>query len=92
MEKDVIIRPSTERDIQGIKDIYDYEIDHGLATVDETYRPLESHLNKRKEVLELGLPHLVAEIDGKIVGYSYAVKYRGERSAWASAVGLWQPL
>jgi len=48
MEKDVIIRPSTERDIQGIKDIYDYEIDHGLAAFDETYRPLESHINKRK--------------------------------------------
>ncbi|MBT5185350.1 MAG: N-acetyltransferase [Kordiimonadaceae bacterium] len=79
MEKDVIIRPSTEGDVQGIKDIYDYEIDHGLATFDEVYRSLESHLQKRKEVLECGLPHFVAEIDGKVVGYCYAVKYRGER-------------
>lgn len=82
MKKNIIIRNSTEDDISAIQAIYDYEVKFGLATFDETARPFEAHFNKRVEVFELGLPHLVAEIDGKVIGYSYAVKYRQERSGY----------
>ena len=82
MADNILIRNSTEADITAIKSIYDYEVHHGLATFDETPRPYSSHIEKRAEVLKLGLPHLVAEIDGQVIGYSYAVKYRGERSGY----------
>ena len=82
MADNILIRNSTQADIAVIKSIYDYEVHYGLATFDETPRPYSGHIEKRTEVLKLGLPHLVAEIDGKVIGYSYAVKYRGERSGY----------
>lgn len=33
-------------------------------------------IGRRAAVLKLGLPYLVAEMDGRIVGYSYASAYR----------------
>jgi phosphinothricin acetyltransferase len=54
---------------------------HGLASFEES-APGEGELrNRRQAVLALGLPYLVAERDGRIVGYAYATQYRA-RSAY----------
>src|SRR5690606_2112897 len=33
-------------------------------------------IERRAGVLKLGLPYLVAEIDGRVLGYAYATTYR----------------
>ena len=54
---------------------------HGLASFEES-APGEAELrNRRQAVLALGLPYLVAERAGRIVGYAYATQYRA-RSAY----------
>jgi L-amino acid N-acyltransferase YncA len=49
---------------------------HGLASFEEVPPPLDEMQSRRAGVLKLGLPYLVAQLDGRIVGYSYATFYR----------------
>ena len=43
----------------------------------ETIVPTESEMRRRRQtVLDLGLPYLVAELEGYIVGYCYASQFR----------------
>lgn len=79
--KDVIVagiqvRDANEEDMVPIAPIYAYHVLNGLATF-ETAPPSASELSSRRDaVLAVGLPYLVAEMDGRILGYSYATAYR----------------
>jgi L-amino acid N-acyltransferase YncA len=54
---------------------------HGLASFEESAPGEEELRNRGKAVRALGLPYIVAELDGRIVGYAYATQYRA-RSAY----------
>jgi L-amino acid N-acyltransferase YncA len=85
MMKRMIVRDSAEVDLDAIQEIYADEVLHGLATFEEL-PPSSVELGRRRQsVLELGLPYLVAELDGKVVGYTYANNYR-PRPAYRNAV------
>jgi len=56
--------------------IYAKHVLHGLASFEEVPPPLDEMQSRRASVVELCLPYLVAELDGRIVGYSYATLYR----------------
>jgi L-amino acid N-acyltransferase YncA len=47
-----------------------------MATFEVTPPSTNELLSRRAGVLNLGLPYLVAEIEGSVVGYSYATAYR----------------
>jgi phosphinothricin acetyltransferase len=49
---------------------------HGLATFEEQPPDLDEMTRRYEAVLKLGLPYLVAELDGRIQGYAYAAPYR----------------
>lgn len=85
MTDEIVIRPSTPNDISAIYDIYENEVLHGMATFDETPPSKADLLEKREIILNNGFPHLVAEIDGVVVAYSYLSHYR-ERSAYSQTV------
>jgi L-amino acid N-acyltransferase YncA len=72
----VRVRDAAERDMGAVQAIYAHHVLHGLATFEEVPPSLEELLRRRSAVLALGLPYLVAELDGRIVGYSYATSYR----------------
>ncbi|MEA2760583.1 MAG: hypothetical protein QOH65_3339, partial [Methylobacteriaceae bacterium] len=75
------VRPSRDDDLPMITRIYAHHVLHGLASFEEI-PPNEAELAARwREVLRHGLPYLVAEQDGEIVGYCYAAPYRA-RSAY----------
>ena len=61
--------------------IYSHHVLHGLASFEEVPPPLEELRTRRAGVLALGLPYLVAEAEGRVVGYAYASTYR-TRSAY----------
>lgn len=85
MTEEVIIRPSEMSDIGDIHKIYEYEVLNGTATFDKIPPSENDLMSKRQVIIDNGFPYLVAEINGKIVGYSYVSLYR-ERSAYSKTV------
>ncbi len=77
----VNIRDSTPDDMPAVHRIYAHHVLHGLASFEEEPPSLTEMEQRRKHALHRGLPYLVAEIDGDVVGYSYAAPYRA-RSAY----------
>ncbi|MDP3230112.1 MAG: N-acetyltransferase family protein [Acidovorax sp.] len=66
------IRPSTDSDIAAITAIYQHHVLHGTGTF-EIDPPSETDMaSRRADVLARGLPWLVAEKDGKVLGFAYA--------------------
>lgn len=75
-ERRITVRNSTEADLDVIQKIYSHEVLFGLATFEEEPPSAKELGKRRKAVLNLGLPYLVAELDGQVVGYAYANNYR----------------
>jgi L-amino acid N-acyltransferase YncA len=71
-----IIRPSRDEDVPAIAAIYGHHVLHGLASFEEVPPATEEIGRRREAILERGLPYLVAERDGRIVGYCYAGPFR----------------
>jgi len=70
------IRPSTEADVAAMIAIYSHHVQHGLGEYE--FEPLhpEDIKRRRKNMLKRRLPHLVADLDGAVVGYAYAIPFR----------------
>jgi L-amino acid N-acyltransferase YncA len=79
------VRDSRDEDMAGVQAIYAFHVLHGLASFEEEPPSVEELVRRRGDVLARGLPYLVAERDGEIVGYSYAAPYR-TRSAYRFTV------
>ena len=72
----LLIRPSEPRDVAAITAIYDWNVRHGTGTF-ELDAPDEAEMARRRDdVLAKGLPWLVAERRGRVVGYAYANHFR----------------
>jgi L-amino acid N-acyltransferase YncA len=65
------IRASQDRDIPEITAIYAHHVLHGTGTF-ETAPPTESDMTgRRADVLAKGLPYLVIEDAGRLLGFAY---------------------
>ncbi len=73
---DLLVRGSTEADVADVSLIYSHHVKHGTATFEITPPDAEKIARRRDAVLTEGLPYLVAECRGSIVGYAYASLYR----------------
>src|SRR5690606_30678554 len=66
-----LIRPSGESDIPAIARIYAHHVLHGTGTF-ETTPPTEAEMAQRRaDALGKGLPWLVMEEGGQVLGYAY---------------------
>jgi L-amino acid N-acyltransferase YncA len=66
-----LIRPSTDDDVAAITRIYAHHVLHGTGTF-ETTPPTEPEMAQRRaDALGKGLPWLVVEEDGQVLGYAY---------------------
>jgi phosphinothricin acetyltransferase len=72
----VTVRDAAEADLPAIQAIYAHHVRHGLASFEEVPPTVEEIGARRAIVLRLGLPYLAAELEGDVVGYSYAGTYR----------------
>ena len=72
----ITIRDSRDSDLPAVQAIYAHHVLHGRATFEEVPPTCENLLSRRAAVLAAGLPYLVAELDGEVAGYCYAVPYR----------------
>lgn len=80
MTSALLIRPSRSPDLPAISAIYAHNVLHGTGTF-ELEAPDEAEMGRRREdVLGKGLPWLVAERDGEVLGYAYANHFRPRRA------------
>ena len=78
-DPDLVIRPSSDADVPDMVDIYAHHIRRGVGDVgDFEEDPLHpDDLKKRRKAMrKKRLPHLVADRDGVVAGYAYAVPFR----------------
>lgn len=79
-EPSTLIRPGVEGDVPAITAIYAWNVEAGTGTF-ELEAPDAREMSRRyQEVVDEGLPWLVAEQDGRVVGYAYANHFRPRRA------------
>jgi len=72
-----VIRDCRPGDIPAITTLYEHYVATSLATFDEIPPSPEEMAQRRAEVLEVGLPFIVAVgHDGHLFGYAYAAAFR----------------
>jgi L-amino acid N-acyltransferase YncA len=71
-----LVRAASEADMAVVRDIYAHYVLYSLATFEETPPTLDEMLGRRRASVDLGLPYLVAEARGEILGFAYAAAYR----------------
>ncbi len=81
----VEIRASRAADVAAIREIYAGHVLHGLATFEEVPPDAGEMARRREDVLGRGLPFLVAEAAGRVLGYAYAAPFRA-RAAYRFTV------
>ena len=81
----VTIRPSQERDIATITEIYRHAVLHGTASFEIEPPSAADMAARRSALIAGGFPYIVAEVDGTVAGYAYAGAYRA-RPAYGATV------
>lgn len=76
MTQDLHIRPVRDTDIPALCTIYDYYVKETVITYEEL-SPTHTEMQERVQaILDLGMPYLIAEQRGHVVGYSYVGSFR----------------
>ena len=76
---DILVRASTDADVSAMLAIYRHHISRGVGDLGAyEAEPLEDDdmKRRRKNMRKHRLPHLVAEVEGAVAGYAYAVPFR----------------
>ena len=73
---DIRIRAAEENDLSGILEIYRKAVLESTASFEIKPPVLDEMMARMREVHSTKLPYLVAEIEGIVAGYAYAVPYR----------------
>lgn len=81
------IRAAEEQDMPELLDIYNYEVEKGYATFDLRPKTMEERMVWFREHNRDNHPLIVAEEDGKAVGYASLSSYR-IKEAYAATVEL----
>lgn len=76
----LLVRPSTDADLPAIAAIYAHHVLHGTGTFELEVPDAADMARRRADVLAKGLPWLVAERGGQVLGYAYANHFRPRRA------------
>ncbi|HUR88333.1 MAG TPA: GNAT family N-acetyltransferase [Ramlibacter sp.] len=79
------IRPARESDVPEITAIYAHHVQNGTGTFETTAPSADEMATRRADVLSKGLPYIVMEDDGRIVGYAYCQWFKPRPSYRFSA-------
>jgi phosphinothricin acetyltransferase len=66
-----LIRPSRDEDLDAITRIYGHHVLHGTGTFETTPPSTADMTSRRADVLAKGLPWLVVEDGGQVLGFAY---------------------
>ncbi|WP_110949808.1 GNAT family N-acetyltransferase [Pseudomonas bohemica] len=76
MTHTLTLRDAHEDDMPAVQAIYAHHVLHGTASFELEPPTLEQMRQRRVDVCANGLPYVVAERHGEVVGYGYATLYR----------------
>ncbi|WP_397448731.1 GNAT family N-acetyltransferase [Pseudomonas sp. NA-150] len=71
-----LLRDARETDMPEVQAIYAQHVLEGSASFELEAPSVEEMLRRRADILGKGLPYVVAELAGEVVGYGYATLYR----------------
>jgi len=71
-----LVRPSTSADIPAVTASYAKFVTTSTATFEVVAPDEPEMIRRRQAVLDRGLPFLVAELEGYVVGFCYASQFR----------------
>lgn len=76
MDQGLIVRASTPADAAALAVIYGWHAAHGFGTFEEIAPDAAEMAARRAAIVAKGLPHLVAEAAGTVLGFAYAGPFR----------------
>lgn len=79
MNSEIKIRTAKIEDAQTLLDIYHYYVEETAITYEYEVPTLEDFQSRIVHILE-GYPYLVAESEGKIIGYAYAGQFHPRKA------------
>ena len=80
-----LIRDAGAADLPEVQAIYAHHVLTGLGSFEEQPPDVAEIGKRHRAVIDAGLPYLVAELGGKVVGYAYAAPFR-PRPAYRNTV------
>ena len=72
----LLIRPAVAADLPAVTTIYRWNVEHGAGTFETRAPDLTEMTRRHADVTGKGLPWLVAERGGVLLGYAYANHFR----------------
>jgi L-amino acid N-acyltransferase YncA len=72
----MIVRAATAADADALAAIYGHHVLHGFGTFEEEPPSPAEMETRRAAIADRGLPYLVAEDDGRVLGFAYAAPFR----------------
>lgn len=76
MDARMIIRPAEDGDAEALNAIYVHHVRHGFGTFETEPTDVAWMRAKMADVARYGLPFIVAERGGELLGYAYAGAFR----------------
>lgn len=70
------VRDGREADLAQVQAIYAHNVLTGIGSFEEQPPDLAEIAKRFHGIVDIGLPYLVAELDGRVVGYAYAGLFR----------------
>ncbi|MGW1956013.1 N-acetyltransferase family protein [Streptomyces sp. NPDC001920] len=70
------VRPAVAADLESVADIFAHYVRHTVATFEETPPTVADWERRLEDLTGRGLPFLVAEADGAVVGFAHASPWR----------------
>lgn len=74
------LRPSRPDDLEAVTALYAWHAEHGTGTFELEGPDLAEMTRRREDILAKGLPWLVAEQAGRVMGYAYANHFRPRKA------------
>ncbi len=75
-QETITVRESADTDVPRITEIYSQSVIEDVASFELTPPDEKEMARRRQEILDKGMPYLVAEIDRRVIGYAYAGLFR----------------
>lgn len=75
---DPVIRPAEPGDLDAVAAIFSYYVTSSVVTFEETPPTAQDWRETCDDLAARGLPFVVCECDGQVVGYAYAAPWRAK--------------